>query len=253
MCVFYHIGADFLPAFDEEPDHDSWIYVVNYYGQLSDPWIKAFAEKHPNLIMDHIQAFFQRPVTGVDTVFSCRKYFGVPDGGYAVTKAFLHEELPKDCSMKRMSHLLGRLEGPSADLYYDSFKHNDKMFSELELRSMSELTHNILRGINYDYVKERREANFIELDNELGRSNRLTLSAAGTYMYPFLIENGREIRKKLIEKKIFIPMLWPNVLESKDVSSLERDFAENILPLPIDQRYGKEEMEQILNALISVN
>ena len=67
-------------------------------------------------------------------------------------------------------------------------------------------------------------------------------------MYPFWCENGAAVRKLLAEKKIYIPTLWPNVLEL-DGCSLEKEYAKNILPLPIDQRYGEEDIERVANEL----
>jgi len=39
------------------------------------------------------------------------------------------------------------------------------------------------------------------------------------------------------------------VTDIRGAGDLEYDMARNILPLPIDQRYGKEEMEYICNLI----
>jgi len=67
-------------------------------------------------------------------------------------------------------------------------------------------------------------------------------------MYPFLVDDAREIRQKLANMKIYVPTLWPNVAQ-KDDGSIACNFANNILPLPIDQRYGRDDMNRILEAL----
>ena len=64
-------------------------------------------------------------------------------------------------------------------------------------------------------------------------------------MYPLLLKNGAEIRSRLQQMKIYIPTLWPNVLEWCGADETEYYMAKNILPLPIDQRYGEMEMEVI--------
>lgn len=68
-------------------------------------------------------------------------------------------------------------------------------------------------------------------------------------MYPFLIQGGNELRKKLIEKNIYVPTLWPNVLADMDKQSLEYDYAQNILPLPCDQRYTLDDIKTIVKEL----
>lgn len=53
----------------------------------------------------------------------------------------------------------------------------------------------------------------------------------------------------MISNKIYIPILWPNVLSDSLKGSLEYDMAENILPLPCDQRYDEYDMEYIIKVI----
>ncbi len=46
-------------------------------------------------------------------------------------------------------------------------------------------------------------------------------------------------------EKIYIPVLWPDVFKICRAGDLEYDMAENILPLPVDQRYTEKDMEYI--------
>lgn len=241
---YYNIGPDFMPIFDRELENDQYIYIVNYYGQIDNVTINCLKEKYRNIIVDNVQAFFAEPVEGVDTVYSCRKFFGVPDGGYVSTNAMLDEKIDIDISKDRMAHILGRYEGNASD-YYSDFKNNDGSFDKLELRYMSKLTHNILGAIDYEYVKRKREENFAFLAEMLGDKNPLgAKSNVGPYAYPFYIKNGIKVKRALAEKKIYVPTLWPNVLDMD--GTLEKDYAENILPLPVDQRYSREDMERIV-------
>jgi len=241
---YYSIGRDFLPEFHKELQADEHLYVVNFYGQLSNETAFGLKKCYGNIIFDNIHAFFQRPAEGIDTIYSCRKFFGVPDGGYLATDAVLGEALPTDISRERMKHILGRFEGSASD-YYGDFKANDHSFGELELRSMSALTHNLLRAVDYEAVRRRRNENYALLDAALGKHNSLPLTAPdGPYAYPFYCPNGMEIKKMLAQKGIFVATLWPNVLGKENC--LEKDLAENILPLPCDQRYDAEDMNRII-------
>lgn len=241
----YHVDSDFLPQFNETLTAGEYLYVVNYFGLLSPEKEQKLSTRFHNVIFDHVQAFFQRPISGVDTVYSCRKFFGVPDGGYAVTAAVLQEPLKQDKSMDRFRHLLGRFEGTAAGEFYDDFKQNDHSFLNSELLTMSDLTHNLLRAIHYAHVQLQREENYRVLNDMLGAKNSLNLTLPnGPYAYPFYCENGLVIKKLLAQKGIFVPTLWPNVLEQG--SELERDYAANILPLPCDQRYSAEDMLRVV-------
>ena len=246
---FYPIREDFTPNFTRNLKNNEYLYVVNYFGRLEEAKINDLKSTFQNIILDNVQAFFQQPIPGVDTIYSCRKFFGVPDGGYVATEAKLTEKIPIDVSMDRMRHLLGRYEGCSASAFYGDFKANDHGFRALELRMMSRLTHNLLRALDYERTKTRREENYAYLSERLQSINGLPdMYPVGPYMYPFYCHDGMEIKKKLAEKKIFIPTLWPNVLQCNIF--LEKDYAENILPLPCDQRYDQEDMKSLCNILL---
>ena len=244
----YHINEAFLPVFDHIPEQDEAVYVVNYYGMLNEARESEILKRYGRVIFDHVQAFFQRPIPGGDTVYSCRKFFGVPDGGYAVTDARLEQPLEQDRSQDRFRHLLGRFEGPSASAYYEDFKRSEHAFEDAALLEMSPLTRNLMRGIDYEAVRQKREANFQILSAGLGSKNALHPGTPiGPYAYPFYCKDGPSVRQKLAQEKIYVPTLWPNVLEQG--SARERDLAANILPLPCDQRYGADDMDRLLTAL----
>ncbi len=248
---FYSIYEDFSPNFSHSLKDGEYLYVVNYFGYLDDTKILDLKKRFDRIILDNVQAFFHKPLYGIDTIYSCRKFFGVPDGGYVMTNAVLNEEIPSDLSMNRMQHILGRYDVGKASDFYADFLSSENTFRKLELRWMSRLTHNLLKAIDYEKVRKKREENYTFLAKQLNDANRLLdNSPIGPYMYPFYCPNGMEIKKKLAIRKIYIPTLWPNVL--KYDHSLEKDYAENILPLPIDQRYRIEDMQYIVKELKNV-
>lgn len=242
----YSIDKNFNPSFDKKLKNDEYLYVVNYYGQISNSAIKLFKELYGSIIVDNTQSFFQKPIQDIDTIYSLRKYFGVPDGAYLKTDRILEEKLEEEKASHRMKHILGRFEG-EASTYYIDFKENDESFKTLPLKKMSNLSRNIMGAIDYGKVLESRNRNFSYLYDRLNSTNILNVKMSeGPFAYPYYAENGIEIRKRLAEEKIYVPTLWPNVLSENDKNSIEYDYAANILPLPCDQRYGKEEMDYII-------
>lgn len=248
---YYHIDEHFLPFFFKELQENEYLYIVNFYGQLNSEVVLGFKEKYKNVILDNVQAFFEAPLSEVDTIYSCRKFFGVPDGAYLVSNANTLE-LRTDVSRERMRHILGRYEGACASDFYADFQANDNLFDELPLMHMSKLTHNILGAIDYENVIEKRNDNWKVLHEALEERNRLKLRTPyAPYMYPFYCENGMKVRRALAERKIFVPTLWPNVLTSQG-GILEKDYAENILPLPLDQRYENDDMYTMITELMKL-
>ncbi|MBQ2597461.1 MAG: hypothetical protein II581_06115, partial [Oscillospiraceae bacterium] len=243
---FYPVGADLRPK-TLQTEEDEWLYLVNFYGQLSPDELQRIAARVPRLIVDNAQAYFDLPLKGVDTLYTCRKFLGVPDGGFLYTEA-PEKTLPADESRERMGFVLGRFERPAGEYFAAAAQNNDDL--SMEPKSMSELTKNLLHAVDYDRVKTKRTENFRLLHEGLGSVNCLNLrETEGAYAYPLMLPEGQKIRKKLIERKIFVPMLWPNVPEQQPADSEACRLAVQILPLPCDQRYGAEEMAFIIKAV----
>lgn len=245
---FYSITRDFLPE-ELTLEADEWLYLVNFYGQLDNDIIRGYVEKYERVIVDHAQAYFQMPLENVDTLYTCRKFFGVADGGILYTDTKLDREIPQDESFDRMKFVLGRFERSASEFYAEAASNND-FFADEPIKLMSKLTENLLHGIDYEAVKQKRTRNFEILHEAFRKINPLKLTVPqGAFMYPLYLEKGGEIRRKLQAKKIFIPTLWPDVFEHCDESELEYDYAKNILPIPVDQRYDEEDMKYIIKAV----
>lgn len=242
----YSIGMDFLPAQEIALGEGEWLYFVNYYSQFSNEQISEYVKQYQRVIVDNAQSYFQPPIPGVDTLYTCRKYFGVADGAFLYTDVVLDDELPQDESFDRMRFLLGRFERTASEFYSEYISNND-LFVREGIKRMSRLTSNLLHGIEYDKIRQIRESNYTCLYDELGKINKLQLkNHPGTFMYPLFLENGSEIRKILQQKKIYIPILWPDVLRLSKSDEIESRLASQILPLPVDQRYTIADMEYIV-------
>lgn len=250
--VFYHIGENWLPK-DLVIDGDAWLYIVNFYGQITREDLARLAAAYRNIIIDNAQAYFDAPLANVDTLYSCRKFFGVSDGAVLYTNSKLERSLEIDESFNRIHYVLGRYERTASEFYEEAAQNND-IFDNEPIKEMSRLTKNLLRSIDYEYVKQVRTNNFTYLHEKLREVNKLNVRLIeGAFMYPLLIDDGMKIRKQLQQMKIYIPTLWPNVLEECEPDTLEYKFAAEILPIPVDQRYCIEDMEYLVEVIRSVS
>lgn len=248
--VFYHVDERLELKDNLSVKAGEALLYVNYFG-LKQRYVEHLARLYgTSLIIDNTQAFYAKPVTGIDTFYSCRKFFGVPDGAYLYTEKTLGVELEQDESYDRMSHLLRRID-QGAESGYDDFRKNDDRLSGQSVLRMSRLTHRLMRGIDYEGVACRRRANYRLLEKELGESNNIVLDLeddAVPMIYPYLA-SIKGVRERLIAEKVFVACYWPDVLDWVDGSSLEYCLASQMLPLPIDQRYGKETMNGVVKEL----
>ena len=243
----YRIGLDLRPEPDLQPGSGEWLYLVNLYGQLTEEELTAAAKRFPHLIVDNAHAYFTPALPGIDTLYTCRKFLGVSDGGFLYTDAPARE-LEQDESHGRMDFVLGRFERPAGEFFAEAQRNNEVL--EITPKKMSPLTDNLLRAVDYAAVRRIRTENFNRLHEALGKWNLLSLRPTeGAYAYPLWLPDGEKIRRRLIARKIYVPALWPNVLTDTSAGSTARSLARQILPLPCDQRYGPEEMDAIIAAV----
>lgn len=249
---YYPIRYDFLPDIRCKVGEEEYVYIVNDYGQLPNELLSQLAARYGNVIIDNVEAFFQMPLEGIDTIYSCRKFFGVSDGAYLYTTARVPGELETDVSYDRIRFVLGRYD-KDASTFFQEASYNNAVFDSQPVRRMSKLTENILRNISYTEVKVKREKNFAFLHQYLKEINEIAVSLpVGAFMYPLCVKNGPQLRKKLIEKKIYVPCLWKDVFRRTEPGSAAWYFAENIVPLPCDQRYGENEMSYMANQVLNI-
>ena len=248
---FYHINESLEPQKDYFLNNDEAFLYTNYFGLKQDCVLRLAKLYKKQLIVDNAQAFYAKPLEGIDTFYSPRKFFGIADGGYLYIDKKLDIELKQDYSYERMSHLLKRID-VSAEFGYNDFKRNDESLINQPIRLMSKLTSEILSSIDYNLIRNKRIKNFLYLESKLKDQNLIYLPLINNdvpMVYPFLT-NDITLKAKLIANKIFVATYWPNVKDWTKEKDLEYKLTNNLLPLPIDQRYGIKEMNKLIELSI---
>lgn len=252
--TYYHINQQFEIVDDIQLKEGEYIIANNYFG-IKDAYIQQLAERYGNhLIVDCAQAFFAKPIPGIKCFYSTRKYVGVADGGVAYFGHLPDNRMEVneiERSDEHDSHLLKRKQF-GAEAGFADFQANEKNLDNQPIRWMSVNTKWILEHINYDKVIARRRENFQYLHDALIAKNQLQLPLFDSFVcpmvYPFMMETKRNFRKELIENKVFVARYWPNV---ERVASFEMEvvLANDIVPIPCDQRYDTDNMQRIIEIL----
>ncbi len=247
---FYHIDIHFEIRDRFTLKADEALLYTNYFG-LKQRYVEQLAENTgTRLIVDNTQAFYAKSIQGIDTFYTCRKFFGVADGAYLYTDKLLDEEFELDESYDRMAHLLKRID-LSAEQGFADFRKVDDGMDNQPIRKMSKLTQRIMQSIDYEAAAKKRRENYLMLHELLGEDNKLQLTLdkdAVPMVYPFLAPI-KGLREKLIENKIFVARYWPNVLEWTTKDDIEYLLANQMQPLPIDQRYDVVDAKRIIDII----
>ena len=251
---YYHVNPCLEIADDIELDDNEYIIVNNYYG-VKDRYISTLYNKYgEHMIVDCAQAFFAPVKSEIKAFYSSRKYVGVADGGIA----YIGKEVSIDTSCYdeeptslHSDHLIIRKE-KGAEAGFKCYQTNEEALDNQPIRRMSSVTKETLLQIDYEKVKAKRLSNWAILEDALADTNQIQLPVASEFecpmVYPYAVSNGQELRRWLIENKIFVAKYWPNVLPCKGFE-LEVSLANNVMALPIDQRYGEEDMKRIIKII----
>jgi hypothetical protein len=246
---FYGVEARFeIEAGVQVQPHEILLYV-DHFGVCrgaEDSVLRRFAPEQ--VVLDHAQSFYSAPRDCVATIFSPRKFFGIPDGGLLAT--WRNVELPSEedtGSFERCEHLLRRHGGPPAD-GYAAFRRAEDSLDDAAPRRMSKLTNRLLGSVDFEAARKRRIANFEFLHARLGGMNELPVDLRrldGPLCYPLLLEKPG-MRDRLLGENVFVPTYWLEVLHRVAAGSFEAQWVERGLPLPCDQRYEVADLERIV-------
>ena len=229
-----------------------YVVAVNYFGLKSDSIASLVQRWGGRVIIDNTQAFFEGPLAGCFSFNSARKFFGVPDGGFLYSPQRLALTLKENTDVT-LEHLAGRAAGDLANAY-KSFQAAEAAVTS-EVKGMSRYTADVLQRLPHARVCEQRRLNFAQYERAFAGLN--TFSAALSpravpFCYPFLPKRKVD-RRRLHERGIFIPTFWPEVMGRAGAAfDIERRLAQDLLPLPVDHRYGAAEIETVIQTVANL-
>lgn len=248
---YYAIDENFLPQ-KNNIEKDDFIIFINFFGiqeKILLGWAQEFGVA--NFVMDNTQSFFSKS----DNYFafnSARKFFGLTDGAYLFAKDINSCAVLADIEFN--NDFLNLRKNGDLARGYEFYKKNE-IGQPCGFYKMSIASENILNGINYHYVMQKRSMNYDMLSSKLSSFNRLNyLSRIDNIPFAYPFHPIKSIDKTLLYNAgIFPPTLWQEVLERPGQKfEWERKLAAELIPLPIDHRYDAEDMEYIISNILTL-
>lgn len=246
---FYHVNENMEPEHIDD-DADSIILIVDYFGVCKER-INAFSAtiKAADLIIDSAHDFFAEPIKGdnIHNLYSAKKFFGVPDGAYVVSNIVIPDVEALSDSYEYADYLLLTYEN-GTNAAYEKKKNADKQIGS-NYDAMSKLAKGLLENVDYKRVRQQRKDNYLMLFDAFKDINNISLPGeAVPYQFPLLLRGkGRDIKKQLIENRIFVSTLWSGDELQKNGNEFEISMMEDCVFLPMDQRYNEEDMKYIIS------
>lgn len=244
---YYNIDSNFNPI-NLVVEDDAAVLFVNYFGVMRKDRMASLASNFKNVIIDNSQAFFTVPIEGYMNVYSPRKFVGVPDGCYVIGENAEHflDEYEQDYSSDTSLFLLQRIEN-GCEASYESRMKNERRIDSSDILKMSSLTRVLLDNVDFETIKLKRKDNFEMADKLFKKLNKLNATRyydenCFPMVYPLVIENN-SLLTELQNNKIFQGHWWSYLLDEVEKDSFEYWLSRYIIPITIDQRYGKQELE----------
>lgn len=247
---FYAVDRNLEPM-ETSVGEDECLVYINYFGLHNATVARLAAQYGSRLIVDNTQAFFEKGMPGIASFNSARKFFGVPDGGY-LYGCTSRVDAPPNADI-RCDHLIHRLLGKQSQAYAEYTA--AEAAQGCDVKGMSALSARLLDSVDYAAAAQKRRRNFGVYQDRLAGLNQLACPmepGAVPFCYPLLLKNTFP-RERLFAQNIFVPTLWNEVQHRiPEGFAFEKQLAQNLLPLPLDQRYDEADCLRVINAVLEI-
>ena len=249
---FYPISARFEIEEELVLQENEFVLFINYFGLKEDIVSKYINTYNDRLIIDNTHAYFKRSYQSNYSFNSARKWFGVPDG------AFLYSPLPLQANYDpntaiQTDHLQNRKQGLQ-ELAFEQYQTYERGLTD-HIMAISGFSEKLLNKVDYEAVAAQRRNNFEFYHEHLNSLNQLDLNEINEqvpFCYP-LWSQADIPRNTLYDKGIFFPTLWPELLDRAADFELEKQMCRELLPLPLDHRYGTAELMRVIKVIKEIS
>ncbi len=247
LLVHRYYGFDTLPGFNEI--------------------VEALRNKGVVVIEDCTQCLYSDyPVSDADYfVGSIRKWCGVPDGGFAICRdgVFEHKPICSDEKMvdsKRVASELkyqflfeGKGDKPTFKAKYREAE--ELLDNQTGYYSIGDLSAKIQAELDVYELRQKRRENYNVLLKGLQDVAGLSIlfkdlpDLITPLYFPIFVDDRVQWQDLLADNDIYAPVVWPKADHCPDIDDNSQTIYEKILCIPIDQRYGTDDMERIVKVI----
>ena len=199
-------------------------------------------------------------------VTSIRKSIGVCDGAVIVSKAALDESYVEDVETEFMTSRRECQKLKAQYCYTQDVATKNIFFPELRrqegeldnfsgVHRISKTGKEMLGVLNGESIRYARQKNMEHiLDLLRGKVESIPgiercLDCA-PFSLPILLRNRDEVQQRLAKRGVYAPVLWPICDEARAVCPVSVRMADEMLSIPMDQRYNYDDIEDIAKLIL---
>lgn len=195
---------------------------------------------------------------------SVRKFFGTPDGGFAVSNCgcmfdksnigsqnFKYIDTMVEAAKLKTNYIENR-EGNKEDFLKLFRQAEDALDADIAFRKISEEALRIQSNLDKSFIAKQRRNNYRTLFNGLNNCKGIEIvlgevsdNEAPLYMPIYVKDDRTQLQAYLRQSSIYAPIVWPKPERIPNMCDIAEDFYQHIICLPIDQRYDEYDMKRL--------
>lgn len=246
------------------------LLIHNYFGFNSFTKISELKELLNSLNIILIEDLTQVLYSTFDRlpadyfVGSIRKWCGVPDGGIALCKDgsiiehphssdSLLEAMMIEASILKYNYIEKGIG--NKDYYLEKYKiGKDMIGTQSKYYSISPISLTIQKNLDIKHLRQQRRINYLTLQKGLKDISDIKIlyeicpDVCPLY-FPFISFHRADLQKYLSNNNIYAPIIWPKGENCPVVNDGANFLYENLLCIPVDQRYDEEDMERVVKVV----
>ena len=204
---------------------------------------------------------------GADYTFgSIRKWLGTPDGGFAVcaTGTFTDKPTQYDEKLEKAKVVASYnkykylFEGKGEkSLFLQQFRDAEYILDEqIGWYAIGEMSAKLQSNLDITELASKRRENFETLLINFPECNKIEplfkkLAVENVPLYfPILVKNRSSLQQLFVKNAIYAPVVWPKPACQTVVCEEAEYLYEHLLCIPVDQRYGKDDMMRVISVML---
>lgn len=194
-------------------------------------------------------------------VTSIRKSVGVCDGSVIISKAPLDESVVEDnetefmtargdCQKLKAEYAYTQ-DAAQKNIFFPELRRQEGELDAFEgVHRISSTGKEMLKVLNGAMIRYARQRNMKHIIDLLGTKVESIPGierclGGAPFSLPILVKNRDEVQQKLAKRGVYAPVLWPICEEARSICPASARMADEMLSIPIDQRYNYDDIEDI--------